>query len=89
MRRSIHGRAPWTTTRSIPQAAQQREIVDGAVKPGIVDRFPADLDDEGPPAVGADVGRGTAEPLDEAHRAACRAGIAHRAFTYVRRIGEL
>ena len=61
-----------------PQAVQQREIVDDTVKPRIVDRFPVDLDHEGPPAMGVDVGRGAAEPLHEAHRAASRAGIVHR-----------
>ena len=43
------------------QAAQQCEIVDDAVQPRIVDRFTVDLDDEGPPSVGVDVGRCAAE----------------------------
>ena len=59
------------------QGPHQREIVDDAVKLRITGRFTVDLDDERSPAVGVDIGRGAAEPRDEAGCVVNRNGVAH------------
>ena len=59
------------------ERAHQREIVDDAVKLRIAGRYTVDLDDERSRPVGIDVGRGVAEPRDEAACVVARNGVAH------------
>ena len=59
------------------EAAQQREIVNDAVKLRIVRRRAVNLDDEGSSPVGVDVGGGPAEPFDERRRFRGRVAMVH------------